>query len=137
MPLAAIKSNPYYEQLMGTLKTHVKADRMYPRQMANTLWAFAKIESDKDDIIDALLEQTERVGRTSYHRTGTISACRTSACWGLGLVIISERSRLYGSMQVLKYYISDNRNKGATMTHPPQTLWRMPKFRPRACMRYI
>lgn len=69
MPLAAIKSHPYYEQLMETLRTHVKADRMYPRQMANTLWAFAKIDFDKDDIIDALLEQTERVRHTSHAST--------------------------------------------------------------------
>ncbi len=49
------------------LKSHIAGDRMWPRQLANTLWALAKMGLDDDEFIEPLFEQMERVRHAHLH----------------------------------------------------------------------
>ncbi len=71
-PLAEIKAHPHFNELMGLLKSHILGDRMWPRQLANTLWALGKMGLDDDEFIKPLFAQMERVRHT--HLTSKVLA---------------------------------------------------------------
>ncbi len=66
-PLADIKAHPNFDELMGMLKSHILGDRMWPRQLANTLWALGKMGLDDEEFIKPLFAQMERVRPTHLH----------------------------------------------------------------------
>ena len=57
VPLSVLQANPYFDKLMGLLRTAVRTNRMWPRQLANLLWALGKIGFDDDDLIKPLMDQ--------------------------------------------------------------------------------
>ena len=65
------KGSSNFTELMGMLKSHIAGDRMWPRQLANTLWALAKMGLDDDEFIEPLFEQMERV----RHAITSMSRC--------------------------------------------------------------
>lgn len=58
-----MRKNPYFDSLMRVLHSNVKSNRMWPRQFANTLWAFAKIGYDDRELIDLVIAQMQKVRR--------------------------------------------------------------------------
>jgi hypothetical protein len=46
---------------MGLLRTAVRNNRMWPRQLANLLWALGKIGFDDDDLVKPIMDQIAQV----------------------------------------------------------------------------
>ena len=59
--LSVLKANPHYEGLFNLLRHHVAGGRMWPRQLANTMWALGKIGFEDVDLIDGVIKCMERV----------------------------------------------------------------------------
>ena len=61
VPLHVLQANKYFKPLFNLLRINVAGGRMWPRQMANTLWALGKIGYDDVDLIDGVIKGIERV----------------------------------------------------------------------------
>ena len=61
VPLSVLKANPWFDKFMHLLRNAVGAHRMWPRQLANLMWALSKIGIDDDSLIEPLMDQIVRV----------------------------------------------------------------------------
>ena len=72
-----MKAHPDFDRLMARLKTHILGDRLFPRQLANTLWALAKMGLNEDEYIEAVFEQMQRVSHAYILSQGATSRAGT------------------------------------------------------------
>lgn len=83
VPSELVMNNPVYPRLLVVLKKKITNGKMRSRQLANILWALAKMGHDVEDVIDLLLDEIERVGNLALHVPKThFSLSRHSPSWG-------------------------------------------------------
>jgi hypothetical protein len=63
VPLSVLRTNPWFDKLMLLLRNAVgdKRNQMWPRQLANLLWALGKIGVNDDDLVEPLMEKILQV----------------------------------------------------------------------------
>ena len=79
-PLAKITAHPHFKELRSRLKAHIVGDRLWPRQLANTLWALGKMGLDDEDFINPLFDQMEKARHAWLNLQEADRSVRALAC---------------------------------------------------------
>jgi hypothetical protein len=61
VPAAVVRKHPQYERLLGVLRKKVGMGKMRARQLANSLWALAKLAHEDEEDITAITRAMEGV----------------------------------------------------------------------------